>query len=86
MNQRIAKKIEQVYHDSSDWYEAYSVPQRCKAYWLDLRRLKRKAAAVRAKRGWAPRQVALTVPLSRTSVAFGALRPDASWLPNPYCA
>lgn len=72
MNKRIAKKIEQAYHDSADWYDAYSVPQRRKAYRMDLRRLKRKAAAVRAKRGWSQRG--------------SGWSPDASWLPNPYAA
>ena len=65
MNQRIAKKIEALTYGAVrsrrcrrsrfEQYYRYTCAQRHAAGRVDNRRLKRKAAAVRAKRGWSQR-------------------------------
>ena len=76
MNKRIAKKIEDLYTRDGNrdpfarYWTAYTPAQRAQAEAIGDRMRKRKAAAVRAKRGWSQ-------PVSH---------PNASWLPNPYSA
>jgi hypothetical protein len=58
VNKRIAKKIEDASYRDMRTYEetrywrAYNFLQRTEAFHKDTKRRKRKAAAVRAKRGW----------------------------------